>query len=68
MVDNESLEESAGTVRSSSSLLNGGGGGGVGVAIEEPESGSWSILIDRGSNERYRQELSLTKLLILPHI
>lgn len=48
MVDNESLEESAGTVRSSSSLLNGGGGGGVGVgvAIEEPESGSWSILID----------------------
>lgn len=45
MVDNESLEESAGTVRSSPSLLNGGGGGGVGVAIEGPQSGSRSILI-----------------------
>lgn len=66
MVDNESLEESAGTVRSSSSLLNGGGG--VGVAIEGPQSGSWSILIHRGSNETYRRELSLSKLLILPHI
>lgn len=61
MVDNESLEESAGTVRSSPSLLNGGGGGGVGVAIEGPQSGSRSILIHWGSNERYRQELSLTK-------
>lgn len=45
MVDNESLEESAGTVCSSSSLLNGGGGSGVGVAIEGPQSGSQSILI-----------------------